>query len=107
MLFYQGYDDPLIQSAVAIDYYITVFATDPLRVKTYLRLFMAPGVQHCDGSRGANSFGATSQPLPPTPLDRRDDALIAWVERGTLWSLIFTRRHRSCPPSGRCSNPWA
>ncbi len=102
MLLYQGYDDPLIPSAVAIDYYTAVFATDPLRVNTYLRLFMAPGVQHCDGGPGANSFGATSQPLPPTPLDRRDDALgalIAWVEQGVGPTRITATKYADDTPA--------
>ena len=85
MLLYQGYADPLIPSATAIDYYTAVFFADPFRVNGYLRLFMAPGMWHCDGGPGANSFGATSQPSPPAPLDPTDDALGAlmnWVEKG-------------------------
>ncbi len=96
MLLYQGYDDPLIPSATAINYYTAVVTTDPARVNSYLRLFMAPGVEHCDGGPGANSFGGTSQPPPPIPLDRQDDALgalIAWVEHGVPPTRITATKY--------------
>ncbi|TLU72101.1 tannase/feruloyl esterase family alpha/beta hydrolase [Lichenicoccus roseus] len=102
MLLYQGYDDPLIPSATAINYYTAVFATDPVKVNSYLRLFMAPGVEHCDGGPGANSFGATSQPLPPVPLDRQDDALgalIAWVEHGVPPTRITATKYLNDTPA--------
>jgi feruloyl esterase len=85
MVMYQGYADPLIPSATAIDYYNAVATADPAGVANYLRLFMAPGVWHCNGGPGANAFGNLSSNLPPVPLDPSDDllgALIAWVEAG-------------------------
>ena len=102
MLLYQGYDDPLIPSAVAIDYWTAVFAANPVGIDRYLRLFMAPGVEHCDGGPGANSFGATSQPLPPRPLDPRDDALGAllnWVENGVAPRRIVATKYAGDNPA--------
>ena len=102
MVLYQGYDDPLIPSAVAIDYWTAVFAADPVGIDRYLRLFMAPGVDHCDGGPGANSFGATSQPLPPRPLDPRDDALGAlmnWVENGVAPTRIVATKYAGDVPA--------
>ena len=102
MLLYQGYGDPLIPSAVAIDYTNAVFATDPFGAGSHLRLFMAPGVEHCDGGPGANSFGATSQPFPPAPLDPHDDALgalMAWVEHGVAPERIVATKYRNDTPA--------
>jgi feruloyl esterase len=102
MLLYQGYGDPLIPSAVAINYYTAVFANDPGRIDNYLRLFMAPGVEHCDGGPGANSFGATSQPFPPAPLDPKDDALgalMAWVEHGDGPTRITATKYVNDTPA--------
>ena len=84
ILMYQGYADPLIPSATAIDYYNAVAAADR-HVQDYLRLFMAPGVWHCGGGPGANAFGNLSGTLPPRPLNPDDDALgalLQWVEQG-------------------------
>ncbi len=103
MLMYQGYADPLIPSATAIDYYNAVAAADP-NVGTYLRLFMVPGMWHCGGGPGANSFGNPSGAIPPKPLDPSDDALgalIAWVEGGVApTQLLATKYVGDSPANG-------
>ena len=95
MVMYQGYTDPLIPSATAIDYYNAVAAADP-NVGDYLRLFMAPGVWHCGGGPGANAFGNLSGNLAPAPLNPSDDvlgALIAWVEAGVAPTQIVATKY--------------
>ncbi len=95
ILMYQGYADPLIPSATAIDYYNAVAAADP-NVQNYLRLFLAPGVWHCGGGPGPNAFGNLSGTLPPRPLDPSDDALgalIAWVEHGVAPTTVIATKY--------------
>ena len=95
MLMYQGYADPLIPSATAIDYYNAVAAGDS-KVGDYLRLFMAPGMWHCGGGPGANAFGNLSGTQPPLPFSRADDALaalIAWVEQGIAPTQIIATKY--------------
>jgi feruloyl esterase len=71
LIMYHGWNDQLIQPGNSINYYNSVStrmgaaATDE-----FLRLFMAPGMQHCAGGVGPNTFDALT-------------ALEAWVERGT------------------------
>ena len=95
ILMYQGYADPLIPSATAIDYYNAVAASDP-NVGDYLRLFMAPGVWHCGGGPGANAFGNLSGTQPPVPLSPADDALgalITWVEGGKAPTQLIATKY--------------
>ncbi len=103
ILMYQGYADPLIPSATAIDYYNAVAAADP-NVQNYLRLFMAPGVWHCGGGPGPNAFGNLYGLQPPRPLERADavlGALLDWVELGVApTSVIATKYTNDDPTSG-------
>ena len=89
LIMYAGYEDPLIPSASTFDYYNKVKGDQILKggadITSYLRLYMAPGVWHCNGGPGANAFGNLSAQLPPVPTSPGDDvlgALTAWVEGG-------------------------
>jgi feruloyl esterase len=71
LVMYHGWNDQLIQPGNSIDYYTSVSrALGAAETDDFLRLFMAPGMQHCAGGVGPNTFDAVS-------------ALEAWVERGT------------------------
>ena len=80
LLQYHGWNDQLISAQNSIDYYESVVslfgsaARDRERaireVQTFYRLFMAPGMAHCGGGTGPNTFDMQA-------------ALEQWVERGT------------------------
>jgi len=84
-----GWNDQLISAQNSIDYYESVLAFEgggrdraaALRsVQGFHRLFMAPGMLHCGGGPGPNTFDAQG-------------ALEAWVERGIAPdSIIATHR---------------
>ncbi len=91
LIMYAGYEDPLIPAASSIDYYNAILKGDPANhtytgdpdLASYSRLYMAPGMWHCNGGPGANAFGNLSGNLPPVPAAITDDvlgALIAWRE---------------------------
>jgi feruloyl esterase len=79
LLQYHGWNDQLIAAQNSIDYYESVVSffggrgrdrDKVLRdVQTFYRLFMAPGMAHCSGGPGPNSFDMQA-------------ALEQWVERG-------------------------
>jgi len=82
ILSYFGWADPVISPRLALSFYRAV--PRAAKARGFYRLFMAPGMGHCQGGTGPTSFG---QSLPAPAL--RDDALHdvrraleAWVEQG-------------------------
>jgi tannase/feruloyl esterase len=79
LLQYHGWNDQLIAPQNSIDYYESVISffgggqqgrTAAVRdVQSFYRLFMAPGMAHCDGGPGPNSFDMQA-------------VVEQWVERG-------------------------
>jgi len=73
IVLYHGWSDPAISPLNSIDYYQRVVATARRRgagpAGDVVRLFLAPGMQHCGGGPGPDTFDAL-------------DALERWVEQG-------------------------
>jgi feruloyl esterase len=71
VLMYHGWSDPAISPLISIDYYEKALGANGGKAKTYdsIRLFMAPGMGHCAGGEGPNTFD-------------KIDVLAAWVEQG-------------------------
>lgn len=71
LLLYHGWSDPLITPSNSISYYKSVVDTMGGASKTadFARLFMVPGMGHCGGGEGPNSFDIVS-------------TLEQWVEKG-------------------------
>jgi feruloyl esterase len=71
LILYHGWNDQLIQPYNSIDYYTSVTKKmGAAQTDDFARLFMAPGMQHCSGGIGPNTFDAVT-------------ALEQWVEKGT------------------------
>jgi len=71
LLMYHGWTDALIAPGNSINYYESVvqFMGGSAKTASSLRLFMAPGMDHCRGGEGPNEFDAVG-------------ALEQWVEHG-------------------------
>jgi feruloyl esterase len=70
LLLYHGWSDQLITPVNSISYYKSVMDTmGPAKTAEFARLFMVPGMAHCGGGEGPNSFDTVS-------------ALEQWVEKG-------------------------
>jgi len=70
LLLYHGWNDQLIAPRNTINYYQSVVsAMGADKVKDSVRLFMAPGMNHCAGGDGPNSFDTVS-------------VMEQWVENG-------------------------
>lgn len=97
LILYQGWADPLIPGYAAVDYWKGLRREDDNeRLADFTRLFMAPGMWHCSGGPGANTFGAQNQLFPPKPGDPSDDALAAltkWVEHGVGPDTIIATKY--------------
>ena len=84
LILYHGWNDPAISSLNTIGYYEQVLkTTGESKTKASVRLYMAPGVQHCGGGPGADSFGQYGW-TPESPFDdpqhSMNAALEQWVE---------------------------
>jgi feruloyl esterase len=81
LLQYHGWNDQLISAENSIDYHESVqeFYGKDADVSAFYRLFMAPGMAHCSGGTGPNTFDMQA-------------ALERWVERGEAPDRIIATR---------------
>ena len=72
LLMYYGWADNVSSARTGIDYYESLQRTvgDAAKTRAFSRLFLLPGVGHCSGGPGPDSFDAIG-------------ALDSWVEQGT------------------------
>jgi len=88
ILMYSGWADPVGPPMDAVNYYRRVEEVMGGRKKTesFFRLFMVPGMAHCRGGPGPNSFGGLSTiASPQNKIDPEHDvlsSLVQWVENG-------------------------
>jgi feruloyl esterase len=103
LLMYHGWADPLLPSQSSINYFnalvhngrgfplpVRFDDSDPAlrQTQTYARLFMVPGMWHCSGGPGPNTFDAL------TPL-------VNWVEKGIAPETITATKYvNDTPASG-------
>jgi hypothetical protein len=85
LILYHGWSDPGLPPMGTVDYYQSVIskigATD---TDKFSRLYMVPGLQHCFGGPGPNSFGATMTA-----------ALERWVENGVAPGAIIATKYKT------------
>jgi len=94
LILFHGWNDPAISPLGTIAYYDEVAAKLGNRqTRQSVRLYMVPGMLHCDGGTGAYSFGQNST-------DARSDAdhdiyaaLVRWVEQGDAPTKIIASRY--------------
>jgi feruloyl esterase len=109
LIMYHGWADPLIPSPSSINYFNALVANDShgfqqvsfggndgqalQRTQSYARLYMVPGMYHCSGGPGPNTFDAL------TPL-------VTWVEAGVApGSLVATKFVNDTPPAVQMTRP--
>jgi feruloyl esterase len=76
LLMYHGWADPLVNPPNSINYFQSVVGGDLSATQQYFRLFMEPGMAHCSGGPGLNTFDAFT-------------ALERWVEQGIAPDAIM------------------
>ncbi len=95
LIVYHGWSDAAIPALNAIDYYRSVVERmGPKETGEFVRLFMVPGMQHCGGGSGPNSFGQMSA-APGDPLHDVDIALERWVEQGIAPERIIATKYKN------------
>jgi len=95
LILFHGWSDPAIATGNSIDYYESVLSRlGPTRAESFIRLFLAPGMQHCEYGPGPDSFGQNGfdQGDPEHDLE---SALERWVEQGTAPQAILATRYNT------------
>ena len=88
LIMYHGWSDPALSPLVSVDYYEGVAKTMGggfAHLRDNARLFMVPGMHHCAGGPGPNTFDAL------TPL-------IQWVEAGNAPDQIVAYHFKNNDP---------
>ena len=102
LILFHGWNDPAIPALNTVDYYRNVVARMGLRAADrFVRLYMVPGMQHCGGGPGPDSFGAYMS-NGGDPEHNMFSALERWVEHGKAPREIIASKDAgaSSPASG-------
>ena len=60
---------------------------------SFVRLYMEPGMQHCDNGPGPDSFGQVGRLTFDDPRHSVNAALIDWVEKRTAPATIIATKY--------------
>lgn len=96
LIMYHGWNDPAISPLSSVNYYESVVSkmgADTAR--QFVRLYMAPGVQHCVGGAGPSSFGQLGTTTAKGSKYGLSDALEVWVEKSTAPGDITATKYNS------------
>jgi feruloyl esterase len=94
LILYHGWNDPAIPALSTVKYYDKVIAKMGQRsTDSFLRLYMIPGMQHCDNGPGADSFGQVGQIVFDDSQHSIDGALEQWVEKGAAPVTIIASKY--------------
>ena len=95
LILYHGWSDAAIPAQNAIDYYQSVVKKiGRKKNSSFVRLYMVPGMQHCGGGSGPNSFGQGGVPRGDASRDVAA-ALERWVEQGVAPEEIIATKFKS------------
>lgn len=94
-IIYQGWQDPSTNAGPTLEYYGALARDNGglAKLSEAVRLFMVPGMYHCRGGPGADTFGASGHaPISEDPASDMLWALIRWVEEGIAPARIEARK---------------
>jgi hypothetical protein len=99
LIIYHGWNDAALPPMNTVNYFKSVVAKlGQRRTDSFVRLFMAPGVQHCAGGPGPDNFGQTVTKSQSDPQNDLTLALERWVEQGVApEKVIATKRQGAAP----------
>jgi len=93
LIVYHGWNDPAITALNTLNYYQSVIAKmGQKNVDSFVHVYMVPGMQHCNGGPGADSFGQVGTLTFDDPTHSAQASLEQWVEKGTVPSTIVASK---------------
>jgi Tannase and feruloyl esterase len=96
LIIYHGWSDSALAPMATVNYYQSVVSKMGAKpAADFVRLYMVPGMQHCGGGPGPDSFGAA--PGGPGADSKRSmtAALEAWVETGIAPGKIVATKYEA------------
>jgi feruloyl esterase len=93
LVIYHGWQDPAIPAVNSVNYYdsiVTRFGRD--ETEKFVRLYLAPGIQHCFGGPGPGSFGQVGEWTSDDPAHSLRLSLEQWVEKGAAPSTVIASK---------------
>src|SRR5256885_750496 len=94
-----GWNDPAISALNTINYYSDVVSKMGAReTEAFARLYMVPGVQHCAGGPGTDSFGQGATGTKDAQ-HNVELALEEWIEKGIAPKAIGATKDEDGDPS--------
>jgi hypothetical protein len=96
LLLYHGWSDTAIAPANAIIYYESVVSKMGVKsTAEFFQLYMVPGMQHCAGGPGPNSFGTNPSPAPSDSQHSLSIALDRWVDQGVAPAQVIATKYKT------------
>lgn len=100
LILYHGWNDAALPPVNTINYFASVRAKMGRdKADAFTRLYMVPGLLHCSGGPGPNSFGAT---VTRAQADAQHDLTVAlerWVETGVAPNQIIATKRKTAEPN--------
>jgi len=102
LILFHGWGDAALPPTATTDYHDSIVKTlGQKQTDSFVRTYMVPGLQHCSGGPGADSFGL----LPGLPLTEQDPtrnmsaAIVRWVEHGDAPSALVATKYKGKIPA--------
>jgi feruloyl esterase len=92
LILFHGWADMVVSPIDTIVYYDEVHANTP-NARDFMRLFLAPGVSHCQGGEGADVFGQSPEYASAGIENDLLDALDHWVENDVAPNQVLARKY--------------
>jgi len=94
LILYHGWNDQAISPWNTVDYYKSVQEKmGEAGTESFLRLYMAPGVEHCAGGPGPSFFGQFGLQTAKGSAYGLFDSLVNWVEKGSPDDNVFATKY--------------
>jgi Tannase and feruloyl esterase len=98
LILYHGWNDPAIPPGNTIAYYESVEKQmGQSQSESFMRLYMAPGVEHCAGGPGPSFFGQLGLPTAKGSKYGLFDALEDWVEKAVPAGEVVASKYAPGP----------
>jgi len=104
LILYHGWNDAALPPVNTINYFQSVVAKLGQRqANGFMRLYMAPGVQHCAGGPGPDTFGQMVTSAQSDPQHDLTLALERWVEQGVTPEQVIAAKRQGANPQAPAS----